>query len=158
MTEIRKPKIKVGEKPSLKYAAYVADVWAKEGEKALRMVAQAQHELGLKYARKHIKSNGIKGKGARAAGAVYENLLRGLSVEHSIIEDTNKRFVVHTEDCPFLEVWKTAGADAPKLCAGFGNSFVQGLCEGVNPRLKYSVTMMMSRGNPYCEERIELVA
>lgn len=158
MTGISKPRIKVGEKPALKYAAYVADVWAKEGDKALRIVAQAQHELGMKYARKQIKSSGIKGRDARAAGAVYEKLLRGLSVEHSIIEDTNKHFVMHTKDCPFLEVWKVAGADAPKLCAGFGSSFVQGLCKGVNPKLKYSVSRMMSKGNSYCEERIELVS
>ncbi len=156
MTEIRKPKIKPGERPSVKYAAYAASKVAKEGEKALGTVAAAQRELGTKYARERIKSCGIKGKDAKAAGAVYAALLSELSVDHSVIEDTTKRFVVHTTECPFLEEWKNMEADASKLCANFGRSFVQGLCDAVNPKLKYSVTKKMSTGNSYCEEKIEL--
>ena len=156
MAEIRKPKIRAGERPVLKYAEQAAKLVAEEGEETLKTLARAQHELGKKYARTRIKSRGITGKGARAAGAVYESLLRELSIEHSIIEDTNKRFVVRTSECPFMEEWKTKGADVPKLCASFGKSFVQGLCEGVNPKLRYSATKMMSKGSPYCEERIEL--
>lgn len=156
MTKLKKPRIKVGESPALKYAAYAADAWAEEGEEALVGIEKAQHELGTKYARVQLKSRGIKGKDASAAGAVYETLLRDLEVEHDVVKDTKKRFVVHTSDCPFLQEWKTRGADASRLCASFGSSFVQGLCDGINPKLRYSVTRMMSKGNPYCEERIEL--
>lgn len=150
---IGKPKIKAGEKPSVKYAAYVAGVLEKKGEKEL---GKAQHELGAKYARTQIKARNIKGKDARAAGAVYNNLLRELEIEHSIIEDTNKRFVVQTRGCPFLDEWRKEEADESKLCESFGKSFVRGICKSVNPRLRYSVTKMMSKGDPYCEERIEL--
>ncbi len=156
MTEIRKPKIRAGERPALKYAEQASELVAGEGEETLNTIAQAQYELGKKYARTRIKSRGITGRGARAAGAVYDALLRELSVEHRIIEDTNKRFVVRTSECPFMEEWKIKGADIPKLCASFGKSFVQGLCDGVNPKLKYSVTKMMSKGSPYCEGKIEL--
>ncbi len=150
---IGKPKIKAGEKPSVKYAAYVAGVLEKEGGKEL---GEAQHELGAKYARMQVKARNIKGKDAKAAGAVYDNLLRELGMEHSIIEDTNKRFVVQTKGCPFLDEWRKKEADESILCESFGKSFVQGLCKSVNPRLRYSLTRMMSKGDPYCEERIEL--
>jgi hypothetical protein len=150
---IGKPKIKAGEKPSVKYAAYVAGVLEKKGEKEL---GEAQHELGAKYAKAQLAAHKIKGKDARAAGAVYDNLLRELEIEHSIIEDTNKRFVVQARECPFLDEWRKKEADESKLCESFGKSFVQGICRGVNPRLRYSVTKMMSRGDAYCEERIKL--
>lgn len=153
---IGKPKIKAGEKPSVKYAAYVAGILEREGEKALGATVRAQHELGAKYAKAQLAAHKIKGKDARAAGAVYNNLLRELGMEHSIIEDTNKRFVVQTKGCPFLDEWRKEEADESKLCESFGKSFVQGLCKSVNPRLRYSVTRMMSKGDPYCEERIEL--
>ena len=150
---IGKPKIKAGEKPSVKYAAYVAGVLEKKGEKEL---GAAQHELGAKYAKTQLAAHKIKGKDAKAAGAVYNNLLRELGMEYSIVEDTNKRFVVQTKGCPFLDEWRKEEVDESKLCESFGKSFVQGLCKSVNPRLRYSVTRMMSRGDPYCEERIEL--
>ncbi len=156
MAGISKPKIRSGEKPAIKYAASAQRAWEQEGEEALFSIEKAQHDLGANYARLKIRMRGIKGKDARAAGAVYDSLLRELCVDHSIIEDTDKRFVVQTRECPFLNVWKNAGDDAPKLCVSFGESFVKGLCESVNPKLRYSVTRMMSRGEPYCEERIEL--
>ncbi|VVB88671.1 Uncharacterised protein [uncultured archaeon] len=156
MTEIRKPKVKVSERPAVKYAASAADKVAKEGEKALKTVAQTQRELGTKYARERIKSCGIKGKDAKAAGAVFMALLSELSVDYNIIEDTSRRFVAHTTECPFLEEWKNTGADASKLCESFGKSFVQGLCDAVNPKLKYTVSRTMSGESSYCEEKIEL--
>ncbi len=150
---IGKPKIKVGEKPSVKYAAYVAGVLEKEGEKEL---GAAQHEIGANYAKSQLAAHKFKGKDARAAGAVYDNLLRELEIEHSIIEDTNKRFVVQTKGCPFLDEWRKKEADESVLCESFGKSFVQGICSGVNSRLRYSVTKKMSGGETFCEERIEL--
>lgn len=156
MTKISKPKIKLGEKPSMKYAAYVAGCFEKEGENVLVATSRAQHELGAKYAMAKVKVQGIRGKDARAAGEVYNNLLCELEIEHRIIEDTKKRFVVETRGCPFLDEWRKEAVDDPRLCESFGKSFVQGLCESVNPRLRYSITKMMSKGDPYCEERIEL--
>ncbi len=153
---IGKPRIKAGEKPSVKYAAYVAGIFEKKGVMALKATARAQKELGAKYAKAQLAAHKIKGKDARAAGAVYDNLLRELEIEHSIIEDTNKHFVVQTKGCPFLDEWRKETDDESKLCESFGKSFVQGLCKSVNPRLKYRATKMMSRGDPYCEERIEL--
>lgn len=156
MKKISKPKIKVGERPSLKYAAHVADAWQKEGEKALKTISKSQHELGTKYARAQIKEHGIRGRDAGAAGEVYDNLLRELEIEHRIIEGTDKRFVIRTRGCPFLDEWRKEDTVDPKLCEGFGKSFVQGICEAVNPKLKYNITKMMSKGDLYCEERIEL--
>ncbi len=157
MAKITKPKIKAGDSPAVKYAAYAASAWEREGEDALNAIANTQHKLGSAYALAKIKAQGIKGKDASAAGAIYENLLQELSVEHSIIEGTNRRFVVHTRCCPFLKEWQQAGTEAEKLCESFGNSFVRGLCERVNPKLRYSITKMMSKGESYCEERIELL-
>jgi len=157
MAITNKPKIKAGEKPSVKYAAFVAGAWEREGEKILGERARAQHELGAKYAKAKVRAHKIKAKDARAAGSVYISLLHELEIEHRIIEDTNKRFVVQTKGCPFLDEWKKIEVDERKLCESFGKSFVQGLCKSVNPKLKYSVTRMMSRGDTYCEERIELI-
>lgn len=157
MSTVNKPKIRLGERPAEKYAAYAADAWKSEGEEALKAIADSQHELGKKYARMQIRSRGIMNNDAKAAGEVYETLLQELSVEHSIIENTGKRFIVQTKGCPFLQEWKdVAEEDVQKLCEGFGNSFVQGLCEEVNPKIRYHIIRMMSRGEPYCEERIEL--
>ncbi len=150
---IGKPKIKAGEKPSVKYAAYVAGVLENEGEKELEA---AQHKLGAKYAKAQLAAHKIRGKDARAAGAVYDNLLRELEIEHSIIEDSNKRFVVQTKGCPFLDEWRKKEANEQVLCESFGKSFVRGICSGVNPKLRYSVTKKMSGGELFCEERIEL--
>ncbi|KCZ70631.1 hypothetical protein ANME2D_02652 [Candidatus Methanoperedens nitroreducens] len=156
MIEIGKPKIRSGERPAVRYAAYAADTWEKEGEEALEAISKAQYELGIKYAAAQIKAQGLKGKDASAAGAIYINLLQELSVVHSIIENTNNSFIVRTKGCPFFHEWKTAGVDPLKLCESFGNSFMQGLCEGVNPGLRYSITRSMSGGSPYCEKRIDL--
>jgi hypothetical protein len=65
---------------------------------------------------------------------------------------------MRTKDCPFFNEWKRAGVDIPKLCESFGESFVKGLCESVNPKLRYSVTKNLSSGDTFCEERIELAA
>ncbi|CAG0966295.1 hypothetical protein METP2_01114 [Methanosarcinales archaeon] len=157
MTGISKPKIKSGEKSAIKYATNAERAWEEEGEVALSSIEKTQHDIGAKYARIKISTRKIEGKDARAGGAVYDDLLQELCVDHSIIEDTDKRFIVQTRECPFLSVWERAGEDAPKLCESFGKSFVQGLCESVNPKLRYSVTRMMSKGEPYCEERIELL-
>ncbi len=156
MVNINKPKIRAGERPAVKYAVHAAGAFEREGEEALANIAKTQHELGAEYARDQIKELGIKGNDARAAGAVFKSLLQDMAVEHRVIEGTNKRFVVHTRGCPFLKEWKKEGKDAPVLCESFGKSFVQGICESVNPKLRYNVTKMMSRGDPYCEERIEL--
>jgi len=156
MKKISKPKIKAGERPSLKYAALVASTWLKDGEKALKKISKSQQELGVKYAMAQIKAHDIRGKDARAAGEVYDNLLRELEIEHSVIEGTDMRFVVQTRGCPFLDEWKKEKIVDPKLCEGFGKSFVQGICEAVNPKLRYNITKMMSKGDLYCEERIEL--
>lgn len=156
MAEVSKPRIKVGESPSVKYAAHVAGILEKYGEEALGPTAKAQHKLGAKYAKAQIKAHNIKRKDASAAGAVYDNLLQELDIEHRILEDTNRRFVVQTRGCPFLNEWRKGGVEGEKLCESFGKSFVQGICKSVNPKLRYSVTRMMSKGDAYCEETIEL--
>lgn len=140
----------------VKYASHVADACDMEGEAALNTIARTQHELGAKYARDQIKEQGHRGKDAKTAGEVYIHLLQELFVEYSVVDNADNHFVVRTKGCPFLQEWSKANTDSSKLCVIFGNSFVQGLCEGVNPRLKYNITRMMSRGDPYCEECIEL--
>lgn len=152
---IDKPKVSVSERPTLKYAAHAAIMLKNEGDEILRDIAKTQHDLGEEYARKMIMTRPAGRKDAGTAGAVYEKLLKDMSVKYRVVASSDRCFIVHNTGCPFLTKWE--GSDASKLCENFGKSFVQGLCDGINPQLRYSITRMMSRGDPYCEEKIELV-
>ena len=94
--------------------------------------------------------------GAATLGIVAATLMMGPEEQGEIAEATPKRAIFRSTKCSWWERWKEQEVDpglipCPITCQA---TFREGL-KAINPKLNYTATKFMTRGDPYCEGVVE---
>lgn len=78
----------------------------------------------------------------------------GPEFEFEVVEASEDRCVGRTTKCPWHERWKELGLKE-EFCSSGHQGWGDGAVESLNPNFTFSLTKNMTRGDPYCEWKVE---
>ncbi len=120
-------------------------------------------EIFSKNYEEHIKLSvdifNIKERDARAVCSIITASDHLLGVKSEIIEYSPTRCIRRIKECPIYLKSKEMGKkdeEILRLCEIIMKSLCVSVAKHVNPNLRYKYTKWLAKGDPYCEEIIEL--
>jgi len=129
----------------------IREVVKEFGDKGKEVVKEAARKGGLWQGKKYIKDNNIKKRGTKAFSELFGSMSDVESFQIQNEEASDKRYVLKTNVCPYIEKWREMGIpeDIPDFCI-LATYYDLGLAQAFNPKLKIKLPQDMIRGSDYC--------
>jgi hypothetical protein len=121
------------------------------GKKANKVLKNAMIDCGLYIGKKYIEENRITEKGIAAFAMHFFKISDVEVFDIDVLENNGERFVIKTDNCPYLKYWKEMGADraVPAFC-DYTTSADRGIALAFDPRIKLKLLKNMLMGDACC--------
>ncbi len=132
-------------------ASLIREVVGAFGEKGREVVKEAARKGGLWQGEKYIRENGVRERGTKAFADFYGRMSDVELFQIRTGEASDKRFVIRTNVCPYLDIWREMGLaeELPEFCV-LATYYDLGLAQAFNPRLRIRLPQDMLRGEREC--------
>ena len=129
----------------------IREVVREFGDRGREVVKEAARKGGLWQGKKYIREKGITERGTKAFADFYNSMSDVELFKIKVEESTDKRFVIRTNVCPYIEYWREMGIDRdlPDFCI-LATYYDLGLAQAFNPKLEIELPEDMMRGNSHC--------
>ncbi len=129
----------------------IREVVKEFGDKGREVVKEAARKGGLWQGKKYISDNNIKERGTKAVADFFGKMSDVELFKIKNEEATDKRYVLKTDICPYIEIWREMGIpeDLPDFCI-LATHYDLGLAQAFNPKLKIKLPEDMIRGSSSC--------
>ena len=129
----------------------IMGVLKKYGKKANKTLEKAMLDFGLFTGNKYIEENKITEKGIVSFSKHFFNISDVSVFDIEVLENNGKKFVIETDNCPYLKYWKDIGVDktVPAFCE-FTTSADLGIALAFDPRIKLKLLKNMLKGDKCC--------
>jgi len=123
----------------------VKEYRGKEGISRLKQTfAKAGMDLGRAEKRRLKLSRNAKG-----LHRIEEEALKAFNIKYKVMKLSNENYTLRVYNCPHGENFKNTGAPA-EVCDVF-LGLDEGIVKSLNPKLEFTLTKHILRGDKYCE-------
>jgi len=149
--ELQKDLAGLKETMAIYLAALIREVVQAFGEKGREVVKEAARKGGLWQGEKYIREHGLRERGTKAFADFYGRMSDVELFEIRADEASDKRFVIRTNVCPYVGIWREMGLaeELPEFCI-LATYYDLGLAQAFNPKLKIRLPQDMLRGDCEC--------
>ena len=129
----------------------IKDVVKKFGDEGRKTISDACRAAGLWQTKKYLEKSGVKEKGTKAFARHYMGIGDVSTFLPSVLELTEKRYVIKTDTCPYLKYWREMNLhkELPEFC-DLACAWDEGTAKAFNPKLKLTLTKNMLKGDDFC--------
>lgn len=129
------------------YGILMVNLYDKFGEKGLSLISNQWSKNAEKYIKNNFERFGVKDKGPKGFAIVYYLMDNIVGLKNEIVELTDKKAV---NRFPFCAIFPQPNLGCPEVCIAT-SAFEKRAVEIINPRVKVSLTKMLTAGDPFCE-------
>jgi len=111
-------------------------------EKTMKVLGPNARQIGLGAGTSLKQSKILQGTDARGLGSLIDSLEKDMGKAGNVISSTPRLYSKEITSCPFKDA-------PPELCMQM-EEFNNGICQAVNPELKFKYSRMMTAREPTC--------